>query len=99
MQFCAGGLALFEGALALAAATRCFGNLLTLLDRRLHVVPALLQLPQQALGGKLALEVFDGTLDPFAVNDDLQGLTLNGFTRVVQGTGNLSKVCSICKPK
>jgi hypothetical protein len=43
--------------------------------------------------------VFDGTLDPFAVNDDLQGLTLNGFTRVVQGTGNLSKVCSICKPK
>jgi hypothetical protein len=90
---------LFEGALALTATAGRFRDLLTLLDRRLHVVAALLQLPQQTFGGKLALEVFDGTLNPFAVNDDLKRLTLNGFARVVQGTGTLAKVCVICKPK
>jgi hypothetical protein len=66
----------FDDAFALATTTRRFRDLLSLLDRRLHVVPSLLQLTQQAFGRQLSLQVFDGSFDPFAVNDDLKGLAL-----------------------
>ncbi len=39
-----------EGALALASTARCFSDLLTLLDRRLHVVATLLELAQKTFG-------------------------------------------------
>lgn len=59
----------------------------------------LLQLAQQAFCRQLALEVLDGSLDPFAVNDDLQGLALYGFAGIRQGTGNLSEDVLKCKPR
>jgi hypothetical protein len=65
-----------DDALALTATPRRFRDLLSLLDRRLHVVPSLLQLTQQAFGRQLSLQVFDGSFDPFAVDDDLKGLAL-----------------------
>jgi hypothetical protein len=40
-------------------------------------MPPLLQLTQQTFGRQLTLEVLDCSLDPFAVNDDLQGLALD----------------------
>ncbi len=59
----------------------------------------LLQLAQQTFGGKLSLEVLDGSFHSFAVDDDLKWLTLDGFTRVAQGTGKLTNLRAICKPK
>jgi len=59
----------------------------------------LLQLAQEAFCGQLALEVLDCALDPFAINDDLEGLALNGFARIRQGTGNLSDNVPKCKPR
>ncbi len=59
----------------------------------------LLQLAQQTFGGKLSLEVLDGSFHSFAVDDDLEWLTLDGFTRVAQGTGKLTNLRVICKPK
>lgn len=93
---------LFALTLALAPAPGCFSDLLSLLDRRLHVVPSLLQLSKQAFSGKFTLEVFDRPLNSLAVDDDLKWLALDGLGRVlvglvVQGTGNLSKVAGICK--
>jgi hypothetical protein len=88
-----------DDALALAATAGSLGDLLTLLDRRLHVVPPLLQLAQEALSRKLALEVLDCSLDPFAVDDDLQGLTLYGFARVRQGTGTFADNATECKSR
>src|SRR5262245_52577327 len=45
------------GARALATAARCFRRLLAALDRRLHVVPAALELAKNTFGGHLALEI------------------------------------------
>jgi hypothetical protein len=59
----------------------------------------LLQLAQEAFCGQFALEVLDGSLDPFAVNDDLQGLALYGFAGIRQGTGNLSDNVLKCKSR
>ena len=60
-------------------------------------MPALLQLTQKAFSRKLALEVLDCSLDPFAVDDDLKGLALYGFAGIRQGTGNLSDDVLKCK--
>lgn len=90
---------LLAHAVALAATTASFRDLLALLNRRLHVVPALLQLAQKSLSCKLALKVFDGSLHTLAVNDDLKGLALNCFARVTQGTGKLANLIRICKRK
>jgi hypothetical protein len=92
-------VASFDDTFALATATRRFGDLLALLDRRLHVVAPLLQLAQQTLSRKLALEVFDCSLDPFAINDDLEGLALYGFARVRQGTGTFADIVMECKSR
>jgi hypothetical protein len=43
--------------------------------------------------------VLDGSFHSFAVDDDLEWLTLDGFTRVTQGTGKLTNLRPICKPK
>jgi hypothetical protein len=59
----------------------------------------LLQLAQQTLRGKFALEVFDCSLDPFAINDDLEGLALYGFARVRQGTGTFADIVMECKSR
>ena len=59
----------------------------------------LLQLAQEAFCRQFALEVLDGSLDPFAVNDDLQGLALYGFAGIRQGTGNLSDNVLKCKSR
>ena len=58
-----------------------------------------LQLAQQTFSSQLALEVFDSSLNPFAVNDDLEGLALYGFARVSQGTGTLSDNVMECKSR
>src|SRR5690606_28165848 len=49
--------------------------------RRLHVVPAALQLAEDPLGGHLALEVLDRALDPLVAHGDLERLALDGFGR------------------
>lgn len=51
----------------------------------------LLEFAQKSFGGKLSLEVFDGTFHPFAVYDNLEWSTLNRFAGVRQGTRNLAK--------
>jgi hypothetical protein len=90
---------LFDHALTLATATSHLRDLLALLDRRLHVMTPLLQLAQQTFCGQLALQVLDGSFNPFAVDDDLKGLALYGFARIRQGTGNLSDPVSKCKSR
>src|SRR5690606_12703242 len=87
---------LFEDAVALTTTARGFGDLLALLDRRLHVVAALLELTQQAFGSKLALEVFDGSLHAFAVDDDLERLALDCFAGVRQGTRKVTESAPFC---
>jgi hypothetical protein len=66
---------------ALATATGSLSLLLAALDAGLEVVAAALEFAQNALGSKLPLEVLDGALDPLVANNDLEGLTLNGFGR------------------
>jgi len=63
--------------LALATPTGCLTHLLAALDRRFHVVATPLELPQDAFGRHLALEVLDGSLDAFVADGDLEGLTLD----------------------
>ena len=58
-----------------------------------------LQLAQETFSRKLALEMLDCSLDPFAVNDDLEGLTLYGFARVRQGTGTFADNRMDCKSR
>jgi hypothetical protein len=65
------------GASPLAPTASSFAHLLPALDRRLHVVPAALQLAQNAFRSHLPLEVLDGALDPLLANGDLKGLTLD----------------------
>ena len=72
-------LNLFDDARALAATTSGFGFLLAALDRRLHVVPAALQLAKNAFRRHLALQVLDCTLDPAIANGDLERLAGDGF--------------------
>lgn len=57
---------------------------------------ALLELAQQAFGCKLTLEVFDGSLHAFAVDDDLERLALNCFAGVRQGTRKVTESDSFC---
>jgi hypothetical protein len=64
---------------ALAAAACGLRGFLTLLDRRLHVVTATLELPEDALGGHLALEVLDRTLESTFTNVNFDRLALYGF--------------------
>jgi len=59
----------------------------------------LLQLAQETFSRKLALEMLDCSLDPFAINDDLKGLTLYGFARVRQGTGTFANNDPKCKSR
>lgn len=68
---------------ALATTTSRFRRLFAAFDRGLHVVPAPLQLPQNALGGHLSLEMFDGALDAFVSNGDFERFALNGLRRHV----------------
>lgn len=56
----------------------------------------LLELAQQTFCCKLTLEVFDGSLHTFAVNDNLEWLTLNCFAGVRQGTRKVTEVVLIC---
>ena len=64
---------------ALASAPRGLSGLLTLLDRRLHVVTATLELPEDAFGGHLALEVLDRTFESTFTNVNFDRLALYGF--------------------
>jgi hypothetical protein len=41
--------------------------------------------------------VLDCALHTFAIDDNLEGLTLNCFARICQGTGNLSEPRTNCK--
>ena len=70
---------------ALTPATSCFAHLLSTLHGRLHVVTSSLELTEDALRGHLSLEVLDSALDAFVADDDLEGLTLDGFAGVRQG--------------
>ena len=63
----------------LATAARSLRGLLPFLDRGLHVVTAALELPENALGGHLALEVLDRTLEATLTNVNFDGLALYGF--------------------
>lgn len=65
----------------LATTTRSFRSLLAALDRRLHVVPAPLELAENSLSGHLPLEVLDRTLDSFVTHGDLERFALNGVGR------------------
>ena len=76
---------------ALTPATSCFAHLLSALHRRLHVVPAALELPQDALRCHLALEVLDGALDALVADLDFERLTLNGITGVCHEAGFLTR--------
>ena len=59
----------------------------------------LLQLAQEAFGRQLSLQMLDRSLYPFAIDDDLKGLTLYGFARVRQGTGNFADNAMECKSR
>ncbi len=61
----------------LATPTRCLGNLLSLFDRRLHVVPATLELAKSAFSSHLTLKVLDRTLDALVAHLDFQRPALN----------------------
>src|SRR5882724_8050097 len=76
---------------ALAAATSGFAHLLPLLDRRFHVVPAALELAQDAFTGHLALEMLDGTLDALVADLDLERFALNGFAGIRHGDGGYGR--------
>ena len=64
---------------ALASAARGLRGFLTLLDRWFHVVTATLELPEDALGGHLALEVLDRTFESTFTNVNFDRLALYGF--------------------
>jgi hypothetical protein len=64
---------------ALAAAARSLRGFLPLLDRRLHVVTAPLELPKDALRRHLALEVLDRTFDSTFTDVNFDWLALYGF--------------------
>jgi 6-phosphofructokinase 1 len=68
--------ALGDLANALAAPARSLGGLLPLLDRRLHVVTAALELAEDAFGRHLALEVLDRTLESTFTDVNFDRLTL-----------------------
>jgi hypothetical protein len=63
----------------LASAASSLSGLLPFLDRRLHVVTAALELSEDALGGHLALEVLDRTLESTFTNVNFDRLALYGF--------------------
>jgi hypothetical protein len=64
---------------ALPAATRSLCGLFSFLDRRLHVVTTALELPEDALGRHLALEVLDRSLESAFTNVNFDRLALYGF--------------------
>jgi hypothetical protein len=64
---------------ALPTAARSLRGLLPLLDRRLHVVTAALELPEDTLSGHLALQVLDRTLESTFTNVNFDRLALYGF--------------------
>jgi hypothetical protein len=64
---------------ALAATASRLRLLLALLDARLHVVAAELELTENALAGQLALQKLDGTLDPLLGDRDFKRLALDGI--------------------
>jgi len=85
------------GLQALPTTTSGFAHLFALLDRRLHVVPAPLQLAQDAFTRHLTLEVLDGSLDTLIANLDFKGFALNGFAGIRQGTGDMAEPPRDCK--
>ena len=84
---------------ALAATTSGFAHLLALLDRRLHVMTAALQLTQNALRSHLALEVLDRTLNAFVANLDLERPALNRFAGISQGAVGMTEPAGLGKPR
>lgn len=89
----------FVGLQALATTASCLAHLLTLLDRRLHVVAAALQLAQNALRSHLALEVLDRTLNAFVANLDLERPALNRFAGISQGAVGMTEPSELGKSR
>lgn len=66
---------------------RRFAHLLSPLNRRLHVMPATLQLTQNALARHLSLEVLDRTLYPLVADCDFKRFALNRIARLRRAGG------------
>ena len=83
----------------LAAAASCFTHLLASLNARLQVVPTSLQLPQYALCGHFALEMFDCSLDALVADLDLERFAQYRFGGIRQGAPSIPHCWAFCKPK
>ena len=79
---------------ALAATPGSLTHFLPSLDRRLHIVAATLELPQNSFRGHAALEMLDRSLDALVSDLDLEWLTRYGFARIRQGSGYLSRIAA-----
>lgn len=86
------------GTNTLTPTTSRFTHLLALLNRRLHVVPAPLQLAENTFSSHAALQVLDGTFDALVANGDFKGLALDGLVRVRQGAGDMTFCAQHCNP-
>jgi len=73
----------------LAAAASCFTHLLASLYARLEVMPATLELTQNAFGGHFALEMLDCPLDALVADLDLEGFAQYRFGGIRQGAPSI----------